>query len=125
MEQNLPRVDEPPVILIRLEGSLLRHEDTDLELLVGELLDKNCKKFIFDFNRMEFIDSAGIGLIIKLAAIIEKRFGNLQLCNPQNNVRNVFNMLGIESRFKIYDNLGDALLSIGRLMRLEIITVRY
>ncbi len=125
MEQNLPRVDEPPVILIRLEGSLLRHEDTDLELLVGELLDKNCKKFILDFNRMEFIDSAGIGLIIKLAAIIEKRFGNLQLCNPQNNVRNVFNMLGIESRFKIYDNLGDALLSIGRLMRLEIITVRY
>ncbi|MFA6448545.1 MAG: STAS domain-containing protein [bacterium] len=125
MEQNLPRVDEPPVILVRLEGSLLRHEDTDLELLFDELLGKNCKHFILDFNRIEFVDSAGIGLIIKLASMIEKKLGTLQLCNPQTNVRNVFNMLGIENRFKIHDNLGDALQLIGRLMRLEIITVRY
>jgi anti-anti-sigma factor len=125
MEQNLPRIDEPPVILIRLEGSMQRHEDTDLELLIEELLGKNCKHFILDFNRIEFIDSAGIGLIIKLASLIEKKFGTLQLCNPQNNVRNVFNMLGIENRFKIHGNLGDALLAVGRLMRLEIITVRY
>jgi anti-anti-sigma factor len=125
MEQNLPRVDEPPVILLRLEGSLVLHEDTDLELLFEELLGKNCKNFILDFNKIEFINSAGIGLIIKLASMVEKRLGNIQLCNPQNNVRNVFNMLGIENRFRIHDNLGDALLGVGRLMRLEIITVRY
>ncbi len=125
MDQNLPRIDEPHVILLRLEGSLLRHEDKDIELLIEELLDKNCRKFIIDFRKVDFIDSAGIGLIIKIASMIEKRFGTLQLCNPQNNVRNVFNMLGIESRFKIFDDLGNALLTNGRLMRLEIITVRY
>ena len=125
MDQKLPRIDEPPVVLIRLEGRLVRHEDAELELLIGELLDKKCRKFVLDFNRVEFVDSAGIGLVIKLASLVEKRAGVLLLCNPQKNVRNVFNMLGIENRFKIYDNLGDALIEVGRIMRLEIITVSY
>lgn len=125
MEQNLPRIEEPHVILFRLEGKIIRHEDSELENLIDELLDKNCRKFVLDFNRVDFVDSAGIGLIIKMASIIEKRFGALLLCNPQKNVRNVFNMLGIDSRFKIYDNLTDALMGIGRLVRLEMITVRY
>ncbi|HOX27801.1 MAG TPA: STAS domain-containing protein [bacterium] len=125
MDQNLPRIDEPPVILIRLEGSVTRHEDTDLELLIGELLGKHCKKFIIDFNKTEFIDSAGIGLIIKLASMIEKKIGTLVLCHPQSNVRTVFGMLGIDNRFKIYDDLSEALSGYGRVMRLEIISVRY
>jgi anti-anti-sigma factor len=125
MDQNLPRIDEPQVILFRLEGRIIRHEDLELESLIAELLDKNCRKFVLDFNHVDFVDSAGIGLIIKMASIVEKRFGALLLCNPQKNVRNVFNMLGIDSRFKIYDNLADALMSVGRLIRLEMITVRY
>ncbi|HOO56871.1 MAG TPA: STAS domain-containing protein [bacterium] len=125
MDQNLPRIDEPPVIVIRLEGELVNHEDTELELLISELISKKCRNFIIDFNKVQFIDSAGIGLIIKLASIIENKFGTLMLCNPQKNVRNVFNMLGIEERFKIYNNLTEALLVIGRLMRLEIISVMY
>jgi anti-anti-sigma factor len=125
MEQIFPRIEEPLVILFRLEGKVTRHEDSELELRVEEMLDKACRNFILDFNRVDFIDSAGIGLIIKLASMIEKRFGSLLLCNPQKNVRSVFNMLGIEGRFKIHDNLADALSSVSRLVRLEIISLKY
>ena len=38
MNQNVPRIDEPPVILIRLEGNLIQHEDSEIELLTQELM---------------------------------------------------------------------------------------
>jgi len=125
MEQIRPHLEEPAVALLRLEGSLVRHEDLELEELVQELLAKDCRRFILDFTLVEFIDSAGIGLIIKLASMADKKKGSFLLCNPKKNVKNVFSMLGLESRFKIYYDLADALLSLGRLVRLEIISVKF
>ena len=103
----------------------MRHEDPELEALVVELLEKDCRRFILDFTLVEFIDSAGIGLIIKLASMADRQKGSLLLCNPQKNVQNVFSMLGIEQRFKIYGRLADALLAFGRLFRIEIISVHF
>jgi anti-anti-sigma factor len=125
MDRNLPRVDEPPVILVRFGGNLARHEDPGFEIIIQEILDKMCLNFIFDFNRVKYLDSAGIGLVIKLASMIEKRGGSLLLCNPQKNVRSVFSMLGIDNRFRIFDDLGGALENFGRLLRLEIININY
>ena len=124
MEQFQPQT-EPAVALIRMEGSLVRHEDIELEALIHELIARNCRRFILDFSLVEFIDSAGIGLIIKIASITDKHKGGLLLCNPQKNVRNVFSMLGIESRFKIYNSLADAIMAFGRLIVLEIISVKF
>jgi len=125
MQDIRPHLEEPKVVLIRLEGNLVRHEDPELEELVQELLEKDIRRFILDFTLVEFIDSAGIGLIIKLASMTDRLKGSLLLCNPQKNVQNVFSMLGIEQRFKIHSRLAEALLNFGRLFRLEIISVRF
>lgn len=122
---NKPHLEEPLVVLLLLKGNLIRHEDLALESLYEELLERECLRFIMDFTKVEFIDSAGIGLIIKLAAMTEKCKGQLILCNPQKNVKNVFAMLGIESRFKIYTHLEDALMGFGRNIRLELISVSF
>lgn len=123
MSQNFPHPGQPAAILLLLEGKITTHEDRRLEMLVAELLEKENKRFIFDFNRVDFIDSAGIGLIMKLAAGIRNASGEVVLCNPRTNVKNVFVMLGIETRFQIFDRLGDALLHFGNLLRLELIRV--
>lgn len=125
MENRQTNPEAREAALLRLEGRLVRHEDQELELLIRELLDRSCRRFILDFNLVEFIDSSGIGLIMKLASLIEKTGGALLLCNPQDNVRKVFSMLGLESRFKIYNDLGETLLVCGRLLNLEIISVKF
>ena len=121
MEQNFPQPDKPHVVVLSLHGNLVRHEDQQVEIMVDELLDKGHRHFIMDFDDVNFIDSAGIGLIIKLASAIEKHQGVLHLCNPQQNVQNVFNMLGIETRFQIYTRLNRALRSVGHVLSVEFI----
>lgn len=125
MEQNIPLPEVPHVVVFRLEGNLVRYEETRIEMLCGELIDKSVSRFIFDFDRVQFVDSAGIGLIIKLASLIEKNHGTLLLCNPKGNVKNVFNLLGIEERFKIYTRLGDALETFGNPLIVETIPVAF
>lgn len=125
MENIKPHLEEPLVVLLLLKGNLIRHEDLALESLFDELLERDCRRFVMDFTQVEFIDSAGIGLIIKLASITEKKGGQMLLCNPQKNVKNVFSMLGIESRFKIHTYLEEALLAFGRNLRLELISVNF
>lgn len=121
MSQPYPQLNQPLVILIRLEGKMVHHEHHPLETLITDLLEKSHRRFILDFKNVEFIDSAGIGLIMKIASNIEKATGELILCNPRTNVKNVFVMLGIETRFRIFDNLGDTLEHYGRLLNLEMI----
>ncbi len=125
IEQNYPQPDKPHVVVIRLHGNLVRHEDPQVELVIDELIDKGHRQFVLDFDGVSFIDSAGIGLIIKLASSIEKHAGVLRLCNPQQNVHNVFKMLGIENRFQITPRLGQALESIGHLLSVEFITFAF
>ncbi|MFH1538641.1 MAG: STAS domain-containing protein, partial [bacterium] len=67
MTQNFPQPEQPFVIVLLLKGKITTHEDKRLEMLVSELTDKGNGLFIFDFSLVDFIDSAGIGLIMKLA----------------------------------------------------------
>ena len=69
MQQNVPIPEVPRVAVMRIEGNVVRHEEPRIEQLVAEFLENGVRAFVFDFDRVTFIDSAGIGLIIKLAAI--------------------------------------------------------
>lgn len=125
MDQEFPQPDMPHVIVLCLEGDVIRHEESRFEMLIEELLEKKQRHFIMEFSSVEFIDSAGIGLIIKTANMIEKRLGALTLCNPKANVKNVFQTLGIEDRFKIFYSLGRALRSRGQLVRVEFVDFKF
>jgi len=125
MDQDFPQPDMPHIIVLCLEGEVMRHEEARFELLIQELLEKKQRYFIMEFSNVDFVDSAGIGLIIKIASMVEKRLGALCLCNPKANVKNVFQTLGIEDRFKIMYSLGAALRSHGHLIRVEFVDFKF
>lgn len=53
------------------------------------------KKVIFDFNRVVFMDSAGIGLIIGRYKTTVSLGGKLELINVKNKLNRIFEMSGI------------------------------
>ena len=52
------------------------------------------RKVIFDFDRVTFMDSAGIGMIIGRYKEISMLGGSLQLANMSDSVRKIFQMSG-------------------------------
>lgn len=53
------------------------------------------RKTIFDFSRVTFMDSAGIGMIIGRYKMIKMLGGELEIENATRNVRKVLEMSGI------------------------------
>ena len=61
------------------------------------------KKVIFDFNRVVFMDSAGIGLVIGRYKAISSLGGTLEMVNVSPNLKRVFEMAGILKIIPIVD----------------------
>lgn len=62
------------------------------------------KKVIFDFKRVNFMDSAGIGLIIGRYKQTEAYGGKLEMINVSEKLRKIFEMSGILKIIEITDN---------------------
>lgn len=65
------------------------------------------KKVIFDFKKVTFMDSAGIGLIIGRYKSTNCYGGVLELMNVNNKVRRVFEMAGVLKIIPIIENFRD------------------
>ena len=53
------------------------------------------KKVIFDFNRVTFMDSAGIGLVIGRYKMVNMIGGKVEMANLSESVKKIFEMCGI------------------------------
>lgn len=62
------------------------------------------KRVVFDFNRVVFMDSAGIGLIIGRYKTVNSFGGKLELINVRDNLKRVFEMSGILKIIPIVDS---------------------
>ena len=59
------------------------------------------RKVIFDFNKVTFMDSAGIGMLLGRYKLTKMLGGTLEAINVNESVRKIFNMSGIHKIIKI------------------------
>ncbi len=89
-------------------------DDSNLHTLqkqLLELLDKaDEKKIIVDFRLVEFVSSAGLGMLIR----IKKRCGDegksLRICSLEPTVAETIQITGLDQLFKISENAEKAIL---------------
>ena len=53
------------------------------------------KRVVFDFNKVTFMDSAGIGLILGRYKFVNLIGGKLEMTNLTKSIRKIFEMSGI------------------------------
>ncbi len=99
---------------------LYKKEDKLLEIKITEEIDHHTtekmrrrmdyeiqrhmpRKVIFDFNRVTFMDSAGIGMVIGRYKLISMLGGNLEIRNVKRNIKRVLEMSGIHKIIKLYE----------------------
>lgn len=62
------------------------------------------RKVIFDFNKVSFMDSAGIGMIIGRYKMINMLGGTTQMKNVKQSIRKIFEMSGVSKIIPIVDS---------------------
>ncbi len=96
---------EHGVRLIALNGQL------DSNAVYGVEMDfiRNCVEgshhVLVDLSKVNYISSIGIPMLIHTAKLVGKRGGKMALLNPQHNVSDVLDLVGVSHIIPIYYDL--------------------
>jgi len=90
-------------LLMRIEGDVLMENSKDYYNSVTDILKISPKlsKLIFDFGKVQFMDSSGMGSLIKLTGELQKVGTHIYIFNLNKNLSAVFQLSGIHSIIKI------------------------
>ncbi len=97
--------------IIKISGELDASNSKDLRKAFDEYFLRT-SKFILDFSELQFMDSTGLGTIIRIYKHTELKNGYLCIANPKNKAARVLKMTQAHKVINIYDTLNEALLSI-------------
>ncbi len=75
----------------------------------SEMMKSTTKNILFDFAKVGFMDSSGIGVIMGRYKNIQKLGGRAGIVNPNEQIRKIFEMSGIFRIMPLYENMDSAL----------------
>ena len=97
------------VAIVVLEGEINISNATEVRNMFTKLLQNGEKRVLVDFQKVVFIDSSGLAVLIEMMQRLQKVNGRLRLCNANRRIKDIFEIVKIHKLFKIYDNRDEAL----------------
>jgi anti-sigma B factor antagonist len=95
--------DASGVYLIRVEGQLIVGNRQELKTGISEALDHVERRFVIDFSRTGYIDSSGLGALVSISKKVREQGGELRLSGLNEDLRSLFELTKLDTRFAISD----------------------
>ena len=93
---NINYQNKDKLLLIEITEEMDHHTVEKIRRKVdNEITRYMPRKIVFDFNKVTFMDSAGIGMILGRYKMIKMLGGNLEMINVSKMLKKIFEMSGI------------------------------
>ena len=103
MKYSCRKVDK--VVILDIEGKILLGEgDVEIKQAVDELLGQGHKNMVLNLAKVPYIDSAGLGEIIRCFTAVRKSGGSFKLLAPNQRL---IDLLNITKLVNVFDWYGD------------------
>ena len=100
------------VIIIDVDGKILLGEgDVEIKQEVDDLLKQGNKKILLNLAKVPYLDSAGLGEIIRCFTALRKSGGNFKLLSPNKRIIDLLTITKLLNVFDCYDNESSAIAS--------------
>jgi len=103
------RVDKNDVSVLYLKGFLDAHTVPQFENALNELVQNKRYKIVVNFQELDYISSAGLGVFMGFIEEVRNNGGDIKLANLSERVYKVFDLLGFPALFEIYKEEAQAL----------------
>jgi anti-sigma B factor antagonist len=99
----------PGVVVVEMTGSIrIGPNCQEIEQVVEDLIRRHETRVIFDLSGVSFIDSSGIGTLVRSLTKLKKLGGTLRLTGVKGMVEGVFKLTQIDKVFEIYPTASEA-----------------
>jgi anti-sigma B factor antagonist len=101
---------EPDVTVVELTGHLnLGNELMSVESAVKRVIEEGARKLVIDVTRLDYIDSAGIGMLVACNGQIERAGGKMRVAGAQGTVAKAFEIVHMDRITSLDADVGAAL----------------
>ena len=93
------------ILKVLITEEIDHHTSSTIRTRIDYEISRFCpKKVIIDLEKVNFMDSAGIGLIIGRYKVVKSYGGILEIENASEKLIKIFEMAGLPKIIKIYEN---------------------
>ncbi len=86
---------------VKLIGDVDIDTSQDLEESLYSILDENNKDIYINAQELEYVDSTGLGMFIKIVKRLKEDGNDITFVNPRNNIIKLFSITGLDKVFNV------------------------
>ena len=88
---------EPDLTVVELTGHLnLGNELMGVEHAVKRLIEEGARKLVIDVTKLDYIDSAGIGMLVACNGQMDRAGGKMRVAGAQGTVARAFEVVHMD-----------------------------
>lgn len=93
------------LLVLALNGRLDSSTAPEFERRLNALIERGETRIAIDFAALEYISSAGLAALLGATKILRARKGDIVLSGVNDRIRQVFQMSGFVSLYRIFPNI--------------------
>jgi anti-anti-sigma factor len=97
------------VLLVDISGRLNSSAADDAEDRIVNVAQGEDKFILLNLEKLEYVTSAGLRVILRGARLLQENLGELKICNARGAVKDALEMFGFHTLLKVYDSEKEAL----------------
>lgn len=109
---NISYRNDDDIVIAEIEGNLDTVSSPEAEASLSKAIDEGARKLLISFEKMEFISSSGLRILLGLAKRQSKGGGELHLSNMNATVKEVFTISGFDTIIQSSDTVDEALAAL-------------
>lgn len=98
-------IDSVTIQVVKVKGYLDSSTFPEMQDQLQELINQGYYRIIVEFGDLNYISSAGLGVLMGMLQEIRNKSGDLKLANMSSKIKNLFDMLGFSRLIRIYDTI--------------------
>ncbi|HSK25763.1 MAG TPA: STAS domain-containing protein [Jiangellales bacterium] len=111
MDLSLETRPEGDRTVVEVAGEIDVYTAPQLREQLVELVDAGRYHLIIDMERVEFLDSTGLGVLVGGLKRVRAHDGSLRLVCTQERILKIFRITGLTKVFPIHESVADAVAS--------------
>jgi anti-sigma B factor antagonist len=102
------------IAIVEPVGYLNAHTAKHFEEVIQKLIDQNQLRIVINCNKLDYIASAGLGVIMGFIDSIRENSGDIRMCSMNSTVHSIFDVLGFTELYSIFDSEDKAIQSFSQ-----------
>ncbi len=99
------------VVILDISGEINLFNAPEIKETIDRLVQTRKFRLVVNLEKVNFIDSSGLGALISGLTILKKQGGGLRIINITRNVQKTFELTNLTSFFGIFDSEDAAIAS--------------